>query len=205
MTAYQLSDLSSTGTAADADEMLLRKGLTDYRVAVSVIRNISISTLPSLSPDYAVASDYLIINRTILGVPTNFKITYGQVGFPINTKMWFYNTTPPPNWSVVANTGDRLLAVSDSVFKYNGVSAGAGTGTWQQTDVTLTIDQIPAHSHTFRAFDHSTSQNTTHPAAGKDTSTTTVTTSTVGGGQPHNHGNTWRPLANIGLIANKNT
>ena len=38
-------------------------------------------------------------------------------------------------WTLIPNTGNRLLVVLDGVNQYNGAAAGTRSGTWQQGDV----------------------------------------------------------------------
>lgn len=213
MADVQLSDLPVASSAADADLMLIRNGLTDYQIAVSLVRSINIPGFSNLPSNYAVDSDYLMINRGSV----NYKITYGQVGFAKGTKMWFYNTTPPTNWSLIENTGDRLLAVSDSTSKYKGLTPGQSGGTWQQEGVGggtpgggLSVAQLPPHQHRV-PVGKETAGSSINPGLatrGKKFDADVTLTSYDGSengllGSPHNHGNLWRPLANIGLLANK--
>lgn len=198
-----LSDLPVATSAAPNDLMLLRKGLTDYQVAVNVIQSINITILNPIPFGFANATDLFLISRS----GQNYNIRFSQVGIPKNSRMWFYNALPPVGWSIVPNTGGRLLAAQDSTTTYAGnLTPGTFAGTWQQTDTVLTINQIPAHSHNVKGAtdtngnklsDYARYGDKNHPGS-QD-----IITKTTGGGQGHNHGNLWRPASNVGVVGNK--
>lgn len=207
-----LSNLPSASLSQSNDNsaiLLMRVGLTDYQVAVDIIRNINLQDLDPLPNGTPLTTDLMMVNRIYSGVPTNFQVTFGSVGFPVGTQMWFYDTMPPtPNWNLVPNTGNSLLACADQSAApygtYNGSSGGSNTGSWQQSPAILTIAQIPSHSHAVnfvRTVQRSNgSQNTwglSNPAFDAQV------TQNTGGGGPHDHGNTWRPMANVGVIGIK--
>lgn len=205
----ELSDLPVATIADNADVTLLRKGLTDYQCAVSLIRNIDIASLTPLSS--AVASDVLMIQRA----SSNYSIRFDQIGVVKGTKTWFWQASAPLGWSIVPNTGDRLLAVADGSTNYDTGAGGTQKGTWQQGDVDgipgngLTIQQIPDHTHQYY-FGETQSNSNANFAHGAVTSTgRQATTSGInqktnpGACAPHNHGSVWRPLANVGIICNK--
>jgi hypothetical protein len=218
-----LSGLPVAGPTSPSDLMLIRQGLTDYQIALQLVQSINVAAFDNLNPNYANSTDLMMIYRN----GGNYQIQFSQVGFLLGTCMWFYNSAVPIGWTAIPNTGDRLLAVSDSVTKYAG-SANPGTqaGSWQQSNATLTIDQIPAHSH-YAAMDNSVGSSGFLYAAGKTThvigdqfrNTQGFPTGGIGstayssssppdyftypGTNPHNHGNTWRPLANVGILGQK--
>ena len=217
----ELNDLPVATSAANADTTLLRKGLTDYQCAVGLIRNINIPSLTPIPNGYANATDAFMINRTIGGTPQNYQINFSQVGLVKGTQMWFYQGRVPDGWSPIANTGNRLLAVSDGTNQYNGSAAGTQTGTWQQSDWTLTVAQLPPHKHKVYLGKNNTNANTSYvqgvttpntSGSGSETVTNAAYTSDGSDnssppllGQPHNHGNTWRPLANVGIMGLKSS
>jgi hypothetical protein len=133
----------------------------------------------------------------------NYQIRYDQVSFPTGTKMWFYHNAASeiPGWSLVT-AGDSLLAVKGGSTY---VSGGAEAGVWQQNDHTLTLDQIPAHTHSYKVYTADSSGNLSLKTASTNrSSNNTVNTNSSGGGLGHNHGSTWRPKANVGIICQKN-
>jgi len=121
--------------------------------------------------------------------------------FPSGTKLWFYQNTAPSGWTIDTTPADAVLAVKGGSGAYN-VSGGSQAGTWTQPDHTLTTAEIPAHTHT-------TYCPVAGPAYGQPAGAipyaayTYVTSSSTGGGGAHNHGTTWRPLAQVGIICTK--
>lgn len=218
MVAVVLTDLPVASSAADGDITHLRKGLTDYQCAVSLIRAIDISSFTDL-PTSQPTDNFLIGRGT-----SNYKIAFNRVSFPKSTKMWFYQANPPAGWTPIKGLGDTLLGVWDPVnnVKYSGKSGGTNGGTWQQTGATLTALQIPNHNH-WGQFGRSQSNSNAryiHPAAnvpeGGDPKYGQLTTlgmvggkgdsathDTYGGCDSHDHGATWRPKAQIGCIGTK--
>lgn len=219
----ELSDLPVANLALSNDPsaiVLMRVGLTDYQVAVNIIRNINLQALQTLPNGTPLTTDLMLVNRIVAGVATNYQVTFGSVGFPRGTRMWFYNNLPPaPNWSIVPNTGGNLLAAQDSSTTYAGnITAGNFAGDWQQNNATLSIDQIPAHTHSFLVYTSDEKGNRSFKIGSTNRSTSnTVNTNYTGGNAStvhdspvpqqgtngHNHGNSWRPMANVGVIGNK--
>lgn len=215
----QLSDLDPTSVANDADLALIRKNnTTDYKVTVQVLRNINVGGLPDLSttansPDN---TDLLIVARA--GV--NCKCLFPAIGLPKGTKLWFYQDAVPVStayWAIVPNTGDRLLAVKGG-SSYTVGGTVTNLSNWQQLDATLTIEQIPAHAHVARVRKNKSStldslfagtqptdsqNNATTGYTGGTGSTDKRSTDPVGATKGHNHGNTWRPSAAVGILCQK--
>lgn len=219
----ELSDLPMTTSPVNGDLMLVRKGLTDYQTTVGAIRNINVNALGSLPNGTPDATDAFLINRNIAGTPTNFQIPFFQVGFLKSTKMWFWQGAPPVGWSIINGTGDRLLAVASNDAGYSGGGGGAVSGTWQQTGTVLTVLQIPNHQHFMRGGSNSDNNNNIFMEGARTPSGVTPAYSSqaclgiVGGKgdvpshdafngcDPHNHGSVWRPLANVGVLGNKDS
>lgn len=142
--------------------------------------------------------------RTALDVPR----------MPVGTRVFFYQAAAPLGWTAVSGLGDRILAIGT----YNSVSAGSITGTWQQEGHALSVSEMPAHNHsgstiTGPKHTHETvKRNYDEAVSGlTDTAGPIIATSEVfsvsvasqGEGSVHNHGNTWRPAAIVGLIAER--
>lgn len=217
----ELSDLPVASSALNGDLVLLRKGLTDYQCAVSLIRNINVASLSSLPGGTSQSTDLFLISRTISGTPQNFQIPFTQVGFPKGTRMWFWMGAPPLGWSIINNTGDRLLAVASQDAGYSGGGGSSQTGTWQQTATALTVKQIPNHQHFMRGGSPSDNSNNKFMEGARNPTGVSPAYSNVaclgivggegdvpghdafGGCQTHNHGDSWRPLANVGVLGNK--
>lgn len=196
----QLSDLDLATTANDTDLALIRKdNTTDYKVTVQVLRNIAVQNLPDLSPtaNSPLSTDLMLVSRS----GANCKCVFSSIGLLAGTNCWFYQNTAPIGWTIVPNLSDSLLAVKGgSIYSTGGTKAG----TWQQANHTLTIDQIPSHSHTVysRGAEEASGNKVKgyrSNAGGLDTWSTNPT----GGGLGHNHGSSWRPQASIGIICQK--
>jgi hypothetical protein len=131
------------------------------------------------------------------------------------SKVWFWQATAPTGWTIDTSAADAVLAVKGGLSSY-GVDGGLQAGTWTQLkhthttgDHVLTEAEMPAHSHTYqREYDSLGSSG----GLVKGYYLGTYNTSTVGSSQAHNHGatgngapaNTWRPLAQVGIICTKN-
>ena len=208
----QLSDLDLAVTAADADLALIRKSnTTDYKVTCQVLRNINIAGLPDLTPTANTPAllDLMLVQRA----GTNSKCYYGATGFLKGTQMWFFqdnvpNGTSPVFWKLISGFGGNLLAVRGGATYTVG---GAAAGTWQQTGVGLTAAQNGPHFHIIEqgkeVADNSTGAIPTLPRLGKTIATIPnapkAQTNSSGTGALHNHGNTWRPLASVGILCSK--
>ena len=203
-----MSDLPVATIANNNDVVLMRKGLTDYQCAVQLIRQINIAALDPIPGGSPVATDLFMVSRNVGGNPQNFQVRFSQVSFPKGTRMWFWNALPPTGWTIVPGTGDKILACQDFATTYAGnVTAGASAGTWQQVGVSLTVAQIPPHQHEYQLFKESAGSNegTQGARRARESAGISGVTAPSGGGQPHNHGNSWRPLANVGVIGNKDS
>jgi|GEM_PF-2016978 len=220
MSSPTIPDLPIATVANDSDEMLMRQpgGAlgTDKSIQVSEVRKVNVAGLPTLvSPTTAEDSDLFIIARG--GI--NYQIRHDQVSFRSGTKMWFYHNvfTQIGGWSLVS-AGDSLLAVKGAgTYSVGGIESGV----WQQDDVGgvpgqgLSVSQIPSHTHQSRSISRqrpgSTSSSSNQFYAFTDNlSGTSIKSGSVsgiqntGGGDPHDHGDTWRPKANVGIICRKN-
>lgn len=215
----QISDLSSApGGAQDADLALIRRSnTTDYKVLVSSLRSINTPGLPAL-PAPLQATDLMIVNQGA----ANCKVDFGRVGFVAGVRMWFYTNSSNINgalyWGLVPNTGDTLLAVKGgSTYNVGGTS---NLGTWQQVGATLGITQIPNHQHYYRFGQDQSNSGATYVHGAKRLPSggdpkfglgsgivggqgDNPNHDAYGGCDPHNHGNTWRPLASVGSIFEK--
>jgi len=143
---------------------------------------------------------------------------------PTGTKMWFYQNTAPTGWTIDATPADAVLAVKGGSQAFNA-NGGTQAGTWTQPnhthttgDVTLTAAQsgLPAHTHNILNGQQGTGAQPnvrayleglgTHPEAGY-----IVANAAANAASAHNHGatgngataNTWRPLAQLGIICTK--
>lgn len=209
MTSVQMSDLDLAVSADDADLTLIRKSnTTDYKVTVQLLRNINIPGLPVLAVSPG-ATDLLIVSQS----GTNCQCNFGSIGFVLGTRMWFYQASAPNGiapifWRIVpAQTGDKVLAVRGGTTY---TTAGISQGTWTTANHTLTGAEMPSHTHLIRKTSQTVgAPNNSGPLRGQrpEHNTPTLlnfaTSEPTGGGQPHNHGDTWRPYAYVGLICEK--
>lgn len=188
----------------DNDLLLIRQGLNDRKIPAGQIGSLRLGELTML-PGQLVASDVLLIGRVNGGGYDNYIMPPQYLGFLNGTNAWFYQAAAPLGWTILQNTGNRVLACSDSTNKYNGQNAPSQTGTWQQTDTILTIAQMPSHHHAVDARGaEKASGNLVEGHRSGSTGSSEWDTKNTGGGQGHNHGNTWRPLANVGILCTKN-
>ncbi len=207
----------------DNDLLLIRQGLNDRKIPAGSLQQVRLSGL-SMLPGQLVSSDVLLIGRNNGSGYDNYLLPPQYLGFLNGVNMWFYQAAAPLGWTVIPNTGDRLLAVSDistqtSPAKYNGVFAPALTGNWQQNDTALDITQIPAHSHVVKVWksdidgnlsakigstNRNTGNNQNTNKTGGAGSTVTASTDPAGATVGHNHGAIWRPLAAVGILCTKN-
>jgi len=127
----------------------------------------------------------------------NYTASGGDV--PAATPCYFSQNSAPSGWTTSATKTDSLLAV-----KGGTVYTGGGTeyGTWTQPDCTLTNSQIPPHTHPIQDYSESKPTITSGWTVYYRYLYGTVATGSVGG-DPHNHGTTYRPYAITGIIATR--
>lgn len=207
----QITDLPAAGSVSDSDYTIVRQGLSDFKAQIGLIREIDISAFPLTGTP--LPGDLMLINRS----GTNYAVPFNRVGFVAGTVMWFYQAAPPSGWELFNAQGDTLLAVRGTSASSKAYETFGVRGNWQQSNHALTIEQIPAHSHrVFKTKDNTGSSNELGPVRGKTQSSASFNTSHTGGKGSdtdhgsssaitlgHNHGNTWRPLANVGILARK--
>ena len=119
---------------------------------------------------------------------------------PSGTDMWIYADSAPTGWTIQNSLGDTLLAVKGGSTYTTGADSA---GTWTQPDHTLTEAEIPAHTHTLSPLTTGLNQRGVADTTCYRFATGTLTSSSYGGGGAHNHGDTYRPLARVGIIARK--
>lgn len=200
-----LSDLDPAGAIdRNNDLLLVRQGLNDKKATVDQIAALNISSYSTL-PSEILASDRIIVGRnTGPGVYTNYIAEPQRLGFLKGVVMWFYCDTlqAPLYWLSDASFADRVLAVKGGSQAYTNFGL---KGDWQQKDATLTISQIPSHTHkitTYKTVSSGNGEANKVSASTNNTNYTAVTQST-GGGLGHNHGTIWRPAAAVGIVARK--
>jgi len=126
------------------------------------------------------------------------------VQFASGVKQYFYQAAAPTGWTIDATLGDAVLAVHGSSSYDGSGSGGEQRGTWTQ----------PNHTHPFNAGTHvhtgvTSSELGLGPnlkSSGDDSHYHTFTTDPTGVSGTTSGGATassWRPFANVGIIATK--
>lgn len=162
------------------------------------------ATEPTNQRNIPVGSNY--IRQNWAAVQTVLTLSRLNAGTPIpdyvpsGSDMWFYADAAPTGWTIQLSLGDTILAIKGG----STYTTGAATaGTWTQPNHTLTTSEIPAHTHGITPFNSGVAQRGTADTSVWRSNTGTGNTNTTGGGDPHNHGDTWRPAARVGIIARK--
>jgi len=198
------------------DEVILRQGINDRRATLDQITNFRLQNYPTL-PGQILATDVILIGRNDgLGAYDNYIADPRRLGFLVGVSMYFYCDTnqAPLFWQNLPSLGNRVLAVKANAASNGGISGGGNSaytnwglqGNWLLPDHQLTVAEMPNHRHEIngagatagtgnlvRGYRESNSQ-----------SSKLWNTKSTGGDSNHNHGNTFRPLAAVGLICIKN-
>lgn len=198
-----IPDLDPAGPIdPDNDLLLIRQGLNDRKLPAGGLLSPRLTGLQML-PNQLIASDVLLIGRNNGAGYDNYIMPPQYLGFLNGTCTWFWQANAPLGWTVVPNSGDRVLATAlpgGAPFQYYGPGY---LGTWQQENHTLTVAQIPPHSHGVKSRGaEEASGNKVRGYRPSDTSDRWFTEN-AGGGQGHNHGATWRPAAAVGILCVK--
>lgn len=159
----------------------------------------------------ATSHDYRIAQ--VETISTNLKALSDNF-FASGRKIWIYENAAPTGWTLVAAAADAVLAVKggSNAFKVNG---GNQAGTWTQPNHNHTT---PNHSHPL-ASDAPASYFVSgvdcikkgnyifSPFAGGEASVEKLKWNTTSSGSGTSGGsataNTWRPLAQVGIIISK--
>lgn len=155
--------------------------------------------LPADSSKLRLSAGYIRDNWYALEDALGASLKLGLEGYSI----WVYADSLSGEaaslWTIIGGVGDRVLA-----FKGGGVwtTGGTGLGAWQQADHTLTVSEIPSHSHDLEYTIKPIGTGGSAPRFEAGAPFTAV--SNTGGGAGHNHGSSWRPSASVGIMINKN-
>lgn len=193
------------------DLLLLRQGLTDKKVLLQLIQRVNLASLTML-PGQLTQNDVIMVGRPSGGGNyDNFIMPPQYLGFLNGTCAWFWQSVAPLGWSVLPNSGDKVLATAlpgGQPYQYN--SAGY-QGDWQQQGHALTTDEIPDHTHimpvSLGSADSWPSVESARAGKGTTAGAAVPTKGMTGRGgaptQPHNHGDQWRPEAAVGILCIK--
>lgn len=138
-----------------------------------------------------------VLGADVLSAGTKFNV------FDSGTQLWFYQATAPTGWSIVSSLSDCLLGVVNTTTGNTYSTAGTVAGTWQQSDHTLTVDEMPTHHHTASQFKDPANAFGYYITYTSGPLYQNQICNDTGGNQPHNHGNSWRPQTAVGIIAEK--
>ena len=212
------------------DQIPIRQGLSDRRVAPSQLQNFRLQDFAVLSSPIN-SNDRILIGRAAGGGSyTNMITDPRRLGFLTGVRMWFYSTASgaPLHWKSIPDIGGRVLAIQGGTQAY----ANSGLqGTWQQTGTTLSIQQIPNHNHFFaigsvegrseRQGKWGLATKSRAAAVPNPFGTDAVNNpgrgivgayqdpinsgehNNYGSCLAHNHGDTWRPAAAVGVLCQK--
>ncbi len=121
--------------------------------------------------------------------------------FPSGTKMLFQQTTAPTGWTKDTTHNDKALRITNGTVGTGGSVAfetafasqtPAGSISVTVASHTLTLSEIPSHSHDIDLFDSSSPDGSPRKVAATDDindSRGATVSETAGGGQGHGHPN----------------
>lgn len=198
------------------DQVLLRQGLNDRRATLDQINTFRLENYPTLTSQL-VASDVILIGRNNGGGSyINYTADPRRLGFLVGVSMYFYCDTnqAPLYWQNIPSLGNRVLAVKANSAASGGAGGGANSaytnwglqGSWNLPDHQLTIAEMPNHRHEVNGTG-ATSGTGNLTRGYRETNSQPSrpwNTRSTGGDGAHNHGNSFRPLAAVGLICIKN-
>lgn len=191
------------------DYVILRQGLNDKKATISQISNLQLGD-NDLVPGEVLGSDVLLLGRYVSPLSyDNYIVPVQKIGFLKDTVCWFYMSVAPLYWQTLANTGDAVLATRAGNANQTYGTAGVRVGTWQQEGHALTVQEIPPHTHRVDLGADSTDTVSSANSARMSKNIKSRLFRTGDGssqglqGLPHNHGNTWRPQAVVGILAIK--
>jgi hypothetical protein len=167
---------------------------TAYLSSAAYVTLVGIETLTNKTLSGAlVSSTPTEGDNTTLLASTAFVTTaiLAAKPFPSGTRMSFQQTAAPTGW-----TKDVTVALNDSIMRIvTGTASSGGTTLFStfngQTTVgatTLSIAQMPSHTHTSSGFPVSSTNVYTSGAATTNNNFGTGTTGAQGGGGSHTHG-----------------
>lgn len=155
-----------------------------------------VTTLPTWTVDDIGRIIYVTGTEDVyIGTSSSFK---GLGDIPSGETILFDKNTAVAGYTLQTDIDDQLVYIT------KGSAAGGETGgtvytgsTWTTPSHTLTTDEIPSHNHQITGRMPRSGFSVEHHQYNSrlpiQTYDTNPYTSSVGGGQAHNHGDTWRP------------
>lgn len=217
MTAIDIDSLVEAFDVSPQNDFMIVENQPEQatsKATVSKVQSINLRNLPILSGSMTLGDVFFGEQSS---TADRFCTNFDDVTFPSGTKTWVYSDRVPLGWTTVSSTGDKLLAVKGgSVFTTGGVSAGA----WMMEGVNggnpgsaLSVEQMAPHTHYGKKSQHVRDSgelpDNNPPRKGKVEEDDDFppyrffVTEPEGGNQSHNHGDSWRPKAYVGLIIEK--
>jgi len=130
-----------------------------------------------------------------------------KYAFPSGTVMTFFQASAPTGWTQVTTHNDAMLRVVSGTGGGTGGTNGASLGVPATAtgSHTLTVDEMPAHTHTYDRFQQvSSGGNVLNSLADFTGQQGTASTTSTGGGAGHTHTLTsWVPKYVDMILASK--
>lgn len=142
------------------------------------------ATPKAVSAALAAAKSYA---DSVGGTPS--KSTLLDMVYPVGAIYMSSNSTSPATLfgGTWVRLEDRFMVAAGTTYPA-GTTGGAATHTHTTGDHTLTVSEMPAHSHSY--FKVSGSASTKDTGSGSSWGDYAAATTQTGGGAAHNHGNT---------------
>jgi hypothetical protein len=118
----------------------------------------------------------------------------------IATKFWIYTNTALDGWVIDSSVTDKVIAIKGGSYGDTGGTIG---GTWLYSSHTLTVAEMPSHSHSSQTFG-SGGMWFYEPEDYTEAYAYGLYTGYTGGDQSHDHGSSWRPYAAVGTLQRPN-
>jgi len=193
MTAYSKSINFTALAGSDALASIFD---TEFNLVATAVNSKANTASPTFTGTVVVPALAAIVSHTGDATKTS-PIMSSEVymhTFPTNTKAVFYQATAPTGWTQLTAAGlnDALLRI---VTGSGGVTGGTTGFIASPLNITgshtLTVSQMPAHTHTYTHVGGSGSQQFIS-GAGVAVGTA-ATTGSKGGGTGHTHPISWSP------------
>lgn len=190
--------------------------LSDLSSASTARTNLGLGTAATLNVGTS-ANNIVQLNASAKLPAVDGSLLTNIAPFPSGTAMPFYQAAAPTGWTKVTGINDKLFYVTDGTgANPAGGTNNTGTGGWDNSwglsvgSHTLTISEIPSHTHDYVATFSSGGGIAALQAvvAQNPLQTQSFTSGSAGSGAGHSHGisstSQWRPPAAYFIICTKN-